>query len=191
MNFYLFRLMNSLFFRNVRRLKFIYNLRNTRTLSATKVSENFKYFKPYYNDCPVKLLITKQNRQFSTSELKPDNISELEYERIVDETLDSLCEYFELIGDTLDVGKEYDVNYSQGVLTVKFAGGKTYVINKQTPNKQIWLSSPISGPKRYDFVKKRWIYLHDGVCLHDLLYEEIKSTLKNNNIPNFSNCKYA
>ena len=26
----------------------------------------------------------------------------------------------------------------------------TYVINKQTPNKQIWLSSPISGPKRYD-----------------------------------------
>lgn len=28
----------------------------------------------------------------------------------------------------------------------------TYVLNKQPPNKQIWLSSPISGPKRYDWV---------------------------------------
>ena len=28
----------------------------------------------------------------------------------------------------------------------------TYVLNKQPPNKQIWLSSPVSGPKRYDWV---------------------------------------
>jgi frataxin len=26
----------------------------------------------------------------------------------------------------------------------------TYVINKQTPNRQVWLSSPVSGPFRYD-----------------------------------------
>ena len=25
------------------------------------------------------------------------------------------------------------------------------MINKQTPNRQIWLSSPVSGPKRYDW----------------------------------------
>lgn len=30
----------------------------------------------------------------------------------------------------------------------------TYVINKQPPNKQIWLSSPVSGPDRY--VKKHY-----------------------------------
>ena len=29
-----------------------------------------------------------------------------------------------------------------GVLTVKVGDHGTYVINKQTPNKQIWLSSP-------------------------------------------------
>jgi frataxin len=56
------------------------------------------------------------------------------------------------------------------------------VINKQPPNKQIWLSSPISGPKRYDYVyvedKKQgikvasWIYLRDLSSLHDLLAEE-------------------
>ena len=33
-----------------------------------------------------------------------------------------------------------------GVLTVKVGDHGTYVINKQTPNKQIWLSSPT----RYD-----------------------------------------
>lgn len=26
------------------------------------------------------------------------------------------------------------------------------MLNKQPPNKQIWLSSPVSGPKRYDYV---------------------------------------
>ena len=35
----------------------------------------------------------------------------------------------------------------------------TFVINKQTPNKQIWLSSPFSGPKRYayDAAADQWV----------------------------------
>ncbi len=61
----------------------------------------------------------------------------------------------------------------------------TYVINKQPPNRQIWLSSPSSGPKRYDWViisegqdQKQdtatgdWIYLRDGSSLSSLLLEE-------------------
>ena len=51
-----------------------------------------------------------------------------------------------------------------GVLTLDAGDAGTYVINKQPPNKQIWLSSPkrrvgvlalplmpFSGPKRYDY----------------------------------------
>lgn len=55
----------------------------------------------------------------------------------------------------------------------------TYVINRQSPNRQIWLSSPISGPKRYDYVVngKYWIYKHDSVPLHNLLQNEISSIL--------------
>lgn len=62
----------------------------------------------------------------------------------------------------------------------------TYVINKQPPNKQIWLSSPSSGPKRYDWVllsegqdQKEgsgvggWVYIRDGTSLTDLLRKEI------------------
>jgi frataxin len=54
------------------------------------------------------------------------------------------------------------------------------VINKQAPNKQIWLSSPISGPKRYDIINGRWTYSHDGLALHDLLTEEFSKHLGTN-----------
>lgn len=51
----------------------------------------------------------------------------------------------------------------------------TYVINRQTPNRQIWLSSPSSGPKRYDYINDNWIYKHDGVSLHELLQNELQN----------------
>lgn len=70
-------------------------------------------------------------------------------------------------------------------MTVKIPGNGTYVINKQPPNKQIWLSSPVSGPKRYDYVivsegqgQKQdtgagdWVYLRDGSTLGELLLKE-------------------
>lgn len=53
----------------------------------------------------------------------------------------------------------------------------TYVINRQTPNRQLWLSSPTSGPKRYDFVDDNWIYKHDGVAMHQLLQDELSKVL--------------
>ena len=74
------------------------------------------------------------------------------------------------------------------------------MINKQTPNKQIWLSSPVrsdvhgiysfnvtpsgipslspcSGPKRYDIIGGQWVYSHDGEVLHDLLSQELTRLL--------------
>lgn len=62
----------------------------------------------------------------------------------------------------------------------------SYVLNKQPPNKQIWLSSPISGPKRFDWVVLQegqnfkegsgsgdWIYLRDGTSLTDIIRKEL------------------
>ena len=60
------------------------------------------------------------------------------------------------------------------------------MLNKQPPNKQIWLSSPVSGPKRYDYVAKEsqtdgregggggeWVYIRDESTLDELLLREI------------------
>lgn len=53
----------------------------------------------------------------------------------------------------------YDIDYifviafQNEVLTLKLGNLGTYVINKQTPNRQIWMSSPV----RYCFLKMNQI----------------------------------
>ncbi|KTF95410.1 hypothetical protein cypCar_00031051 [Cyprinus carpio] len=70
-------------------------------------------------------------------------LTEAEYERLAEETLDALADYFEDLTDESFTGMDFDVVFSNGVLTMKVGSEHgTYVINKQTPNRQIWLSSP-------------------------------------------------
>ncbi|KAM4610145.1 frataxin, mitochondrial [Polymixia lowei] len=105
--------------------------------------------------------------------VQKSELSEAVYEKLADETLDGLADYFEDLMDERFTEADCDVVFSSGVLTVKIGGSHgTYVINKQTPNKQIWLSSPTSGPKRYDWTGERWVYAHDGISLHQLLSRE-------------------
>lgn len=119
-----------------------------------------------------------------------EHLSELEFDKICNETLESLSEFFEYLIEEFDDLKGADVTYSDGVLTISLGEKGTYVINRQTPNKQIWLSSPYSGPKRYDLVnKKLWIYKRDNQSLHKLLQKEL-SQLLNKEI-NLSGCLYS
>ncbi|XP_039105470.1 frataxin, mitochondrial [Hyaena hyaena] len=109
----------------------------------------------------------------------PRSLDDTTYERLAEKTLDSLAEFFEDLADKPYTLEDYDVSFGSGVLTVKLGGDLgTYVINKQTPNKQIWLSSPSSGPKRYDWTGENWVYAHDGVSLHELLATELTRALK-------------
>uniref|UniRef100_A0A0B6ZJR4 ferroxidase n=1 Tax=Arion vulgaris TaxID=1028688 RepID=A0A0B6ZJR4_9EUPU len=110
--------------------------------------------------------------------LKPSEITESEYEICAEETLDSLTEFFEDLPENESCSEDYDCAYGAGVLTVHIGCDEgTYVLNKQCPNKQIWLSSPLSGPKRYDYFDGQWIYLRDGKGLHHLLEEELTEIL--------------
>ncbi|XP_058055400.1 frataxin homolog, mitochondrial [Anopheles bellator] len=110
-------------------------------------------------------------------------INSATFEAVCSDTLESLCDYFEEMVEETTSLNQADVTYSDGVLTVNFGQPHgTYVINRQSPNRQIWLSSPTSGPKRYDFVPNKgtvnsdsgyWLYRHDGVTLHELLQAEV------------------
>ncbi len=55
----------------------------------------------------------------------------------------------------------------------------SYVLNKQTPNRQLWLSSPLSGPRRFDWCERRehWVYARDDGALHELLTREFRWVL--------------
>ena len=114
-----------------------------------------------------------------------------DYETVSFETLDSLCEFFDDLAETYDVSDYYDVIFDNGVLTVKVSREVgTYVLNKQSPNKQIWLSSPVSGPKRYDFVEGGWKHLRDGSYLHELIKREFSEIFNDNvSLENVSHCK--
>ncbi|CAI2345787.1 unnamed protein product [Caenorhabditis sp. 36 PRJEB53466] len=112
------------------------------------------------------------------------HLAQNEYEVAADQTLERLSDYFDQIADNFAVSEQFDVSHAMGVLTVavsKTVG--TYVINKQSPNKQIWLSSPLSGPKRYDLQEGgSWAYSHDGELLDELLNREFRKILADDRI---------
>ncbi|GMG20794.1 unnamed protein product [Ambrosiozyma monospora] len=103
----------------------------------------------------------------------PDSIKNWkleEYHHVANETLEliycSLEDYFEdknIIDADVEENVFLQINTTEG----------TYFINKQPPNKQIWLSSPLSGPKRYDYLNGQWICLRDNDKFHDLLLDEM------------------
>ncbi|KAK4464645.1 hypothetical protein QBC42DRAFT_284196 [Cladorrhinum samala] len=112
------------------------------------------------------------------------DITDNEYHAIADEFMERMLHHFEELQETK---ADMDVEFSAGVLKVTLGQDVgVYVINKQPPNKQIWLSSPTSGPKRFDYVmlgdgqqdkqdtaSGDWIYLRDGSKLTDILRDEI------------------
>lgn len=62
-----------------------------------------------------------------------------------------------------------------GVITFVTNSG-TYVFNKQPPSRQIWLSSPVSGPFQYAFERetREWIDIRgSGDTLKALVGREI------------------
>lgn len=101
-----------------------------------------------------------------------------DFHYIADETLESLQEQLEELLEDEGV-EESDVTCDSGVLQVDLPDEMTYVINKQAPNKQIWLSSPVSGPFRYDWRAEEgaWVYSRDGHTIHDKLSEELSDLL--------------
>ena len=98
-----------------------------------------------------------------------------QYHDVADRTLHSIQDRVEdFLEDHYDAGAIDDddndddedipeVNYASGVLTIYLPPHGTYVINKQTPNQQIWWSSPISGPRRYEYDEKRKLWVNSRV----------------------------
>jgi frataxin len=113
----------------------------------------------------------------------PSEISHSEFHIHADQFLEKLLSTLEI---HIESAPSLDAEYSAGVLQITTPDIGIYVLNKQPVNKQIWLSSPISGPKRYDWVvtgesmhEKQgagsgdWVYLRDNSTLTGLLKKEL------------------
>ncbi|KAH8100554.1 Frataxin [Cristinia sonorae] len=111
-------------------------------------------------------------------QVKHSDLSTNDYHKYADWTMDQLVDTLEVLLDGIG-NPHYELEYNSGVLTLNLHDKGTYVINKQPPNKQIWLSSPVSGPKRYDYIPEQddWVYSRESQSLGDLLNEELSSAL--------------
>ncbi len=120
------------------------------------------------------LVFSLYSTSASNEKLLPVQLSRNVYHRVADETMQSILDRLERWIEDADL-QGSDVEYSSGVLTLKTGERGTFVLNKQPPNQQIWLSSPISGPSRYDYCGDGhgWVSLRTGRHLEDILGEEL------------------
>ncbi len=79
-------------------------------------------------------------------------MTEKEYLTLCNLELDTLQDRLEDLEDTHDI----EVKYVEGVLTVDCLNGKVFIINRQIPNRQIWYSSPVTGPCRFNYEEEQW-----------------------------------
>ncbi len=73
-------------------------------------------------------------------------------------------------------GDSLDVDLQDGILTIELDAGGEYVINKHAPNRQIWVSSPVSGASHFAYVPESGAWLStraDATALLALLGDEL------------------
>jgi CyaY protein len=68
-----------------------------------------------------------------------------------------------------------DLEYTRDFITLNSKIG-TFVINKHSISRQIWLSSPISGPYKFFYKEPKWVD-KSGKILPNLLEEELNIKL--------------
>ena len=95
------------------------------------------------------------------------------FETIAENTLNILLDR---IDDVL--GDEFDVDLNGGILNIELENGSQYVINKNAPNYEIWMSSPLSGASHYYLEDdlKTWLDTRSGHNFFDKLAQELSQS---------------
>ena len=115
--------------------------------------------------------------------------NEAEFHDVSDAALENIMDFLAPLEESLGTPdsklEDAEMDLAQGVLNLKLTMGEDagrysgrelfWVINKQTPNRQLWWSSPLSGPRRYEYEPtggtqneeeyaaiRAWKYLKEG-----------------------------
>ena len=101
-------------------------------------------------------------------------MADLSFETLANQVLEDLFEQLETA-----VGDDAEVDFENGILTVELESGGQYVINKNAPSRQIWLSSPKSGAHHFDQDEAtgRWVSTRGAGDLLVLLGGELGASL--------------
>ena len=82
--------------------------------------------------------------------------TEYSFKETAADTLYDLSDYFTTKYDKM--GENFLMDVTDEYLKMAYAG-KEFLISRQTPSRQIWISSPISGSLKFDYdtEKKGWV----------------------------------
>ena len=99
-------------------------------------------------------------------------LDESDFHRQADALLSRLADALE----TADESGDLEAELTNGILRVALPAGKTYLINKHAPSRQIWVASPLSGGLHFawDATAQQWA-VPDGVELLRFLRAEFRA----------------
>lgn len=102
------------------------------------------------------------------------DMTEHDFDTHADNFLEDLMENLEVLETT--AGPEFEIDYAMGVLTLVLNEETTYVLNKQRPNRQVWMSSPTSGPRRFELDEdfETWLCVRSRENLLGIMKAELQ-----------------
>lgn len=132
--------------------------------------------------------ITRSRFTATTGDSKTNNFpfTQSEYLQSLHDTLEIISEKIDIMIDSGQLSSvidnsdaEVDIELSDGVLTLNMGDVGTFVISRQTPSRQLWLSSPLSGPWHYtyDHIHKEWLCTKEGPKFFERMEEELSQVL--------------
>ena len=88
-----------------------------------------------------------------------------QFESLADRTLARLQAAIE------DAEGDLDADLVGGILTIETESGAKYLLNRHGPNRQLWLSSPVSGAWHFAWSdeSQAWLSTRGGERLEELL----------------------
>jgi iron donor protein CyaY len=96
-------------------------------------------------------------------------MDENQFSKVVAEELTFLYHYLDEKSEEWDL----DIDFSDDVIYIHTSEDKNMVINRHTPTKQIWLSSPFSGADYFffDANNNQWVNKEGNVLRDKVKYE--------------------
>jgi len=97
-------------------------------------------------------------------------MEETEFNRIAEATFEAMMGSLE----PLDDSGALEVEFNHNILSITLHSGQQFILNKHTPTRQLWLSSPRSGGLHFSFdpATQTWI-VPDGRILGEVLSSEL------------------
>ncbi len=161
------------------------HLLSTRTLAtkhATVVVPRLRNSSRTTNYRPFSTTLRSHQQQ----QEQPQLLSQSQYLSIVDSTINQIAHTLEDMADDErfndfeDEKGEVDITVNEGVLSVHCGSEGTFIISRQTPTQQLWLSSPVSGPWHYTYNRETasWVCTKGELPFFDRMDEELSKVFQ-------------